>query len=275
MSEPVPANSAAARENLAAWKNLVRRGHRLTRAARDEDFSDPLASVDGPGWLGGDIRGQRVLCLAAGGGRQGPLYAAAGAEVTVVDFCQELLDQDREVADQRRLQLRTLRTCMSDLSALESASIDLVVHPVSTCYVPDIQPVFREVSRVLRPGGLYVSQHKQPASLQSSLEPAGDGTWRVIHASHRTGPLPVVTQDSLVREPGAGEYVHSWQAIVGGICRAGFVIEDLAEPFHADPSAPTGSFAHRSSFLPPYVRIKARRTGGATRPDPPLWVPAE
>ena len=46
----------------------------------DKDFEDPLATVDGLGWLGGDIRGKALLCLAAGGGRQSVLYAAAGAK---------------------------------------------------------------------------------------------------------------------------------------------------------------------------------------------------
>jgi hypothetical protein len=47
------------------------------------------------------------------------------------------------------------------------------------------------------------------------------------------------------------------------MCRAGFVIEDLLEPNHLRDSEP-GSFGHRSQFLPPYVRIKARRLGVAT-----------
>ena len=35
-------------------------------------------------WFG-DLAGAPVLCLASGGGQQGPLLAAAGARVTVFD----------------------------------------------------------------------------------------------------------------------------------------------------------------------------------------------
>ena len=42
------------------------------RAAADGDFVNPLATVDQVGWLGGDIRGKRLLCLAAGGGTVRP-----------------------------------------------------------------------------------------------------------------------------------------------------------------------------------------------------------
>lgn len=258
--------------NREAWKQLARHGHRLTRPARDGDFGTPLASVDGPGWLGGSVAGQSVLCLAAGGGRQGPLYAAAGARVTVVDFCDELLEHDRRVATQRGLSLQTICTSMTDLSALGDSTFDLVIHPVSTCYVADPGPVFREVARVCRPGGLYISQHKQPASLQASWQrsPAG---WLVEHPCTNRSPLPPAFSDNLVREPGTAEFVHSWEALVGGICRSGFVIEDLIEPPHADPAADEGSFAERSCFLPPYVRIRARRTGNPAAALRSLWRP--
>src|SRR5437762_9992881 len=60
---------------------MAAKRQRFTRAAADKDFANPLATVDQIGWLGGDIRDTRVLCLAAGGGKHGPLYAAAGANV--------------------------------------------------------------------------------------------------------------------------------------------------------------------------------------------------
>ena len=46
---------------------------------------------------------------------------------------------------------------------------------------------------------------------------------------------------------------------MGGLCRAGFVIEDLREPYRADANAPPGHFGYRGRFIPPYVRLKARR----------------
>jgi hypothetical protein len=56
--------------------------------------------------------------------------------------------------------------------------------------------------------------------------------------------------------------VHPLSALLGGICRAGFTIEDVSEPDHARPDAEVGSFAHRAAYLPPYLRVLARRTGG-------------
>jgi len=260
--------------NRRAWDALVRQEQRFTRPARDEDFRDPLAAVDANGWLGASIAGKRVLCLAAGGGRQSALYAAAGAWVTVVDISPEMLALDREVAAERGLDLRVVRASMDDLSMLPAAGYDIVIHPVSTCYVADVLAVYREVARVTDAGGIYISQHKTPTSLQTAVEPSTQG-YEIIETYYRTGPLPTVV-GSPHREPGTLEFLHRWEELVGGMCRAGFVIEDLIEPVHAKPDAEPGSFAHRSRYVAPYVRIKARRTGAAAlgEANARVWFPS-
>lgn len=255
---------------------MVRQKQRFTRPAVDEDFREPLKVVDQLGWLGADIRGLRVLCLAAGGGRQGPLYAAAGAIVTVVDLAPAMLELDRQVAAERGLVLRTVECSMDDLSMFTEGEFDLVIHPVSTCYVPKIQPVFDAVARVVTPGGVYISQHKTPTSLQADIEPSPRG-YELIEPYYREGPLPPV-MGSRHREEGTLEYLHRWEEIIGGMCRAGFLIEDLIEPMHAELDAPAATFAHRSRWVAPYVRIKARRKGAVDAAPrggagPKIWIP--
>lgn len=257
--------------NRRAWDERARRGQRFASPARREEFVDPLARVDASGWLGPSIRGRRLLCLAAGGGRHGPLYAAAGAIVTVIDISPEMLALDRQVAAEQGLDLRTVEASMDDLSALAVASFDIVIHPVSTCYVPRVAPVYREVARVMVPGGLYISQHKQPASLQANVHPSARG-YEIVEPYYRSGPLPHVA-GSLHREEGTLEYLHRWDELLGDMCRAGFVIEDLTEPHHARLDAERGSFGHRSQFVAPYVRVKARRTAGqlSARLNSAIW----
>jgi hypothetical protein len=119
------------------------------------------------------------------------------------------------------------------------------------------------VARVTRAGGVYVSQHKSPASLQASLEPNAAGRYELVHHLARREPLPP-EPPSRLREAGTQEFIHSLSALVGGICRAGFAIEDVHEPDHAEPAAAVGSFGHRAAVVPPYLRILARRQGAAT-----------
>ena len=134
--------------------------------ATDEECRQPLATLDGRGWLPTSVAGMQVLCLAAGGGWQSILYASAGANVTVVDLSTEMLRQDVQEAARRNLSVRAIEASMDDLAMLADESFDIVHQPVSTCYVPDVSAVYCEVARVLRDGGLYISQHKQPVSLQ-------------------------------------------------------------------------------------------------------------
>jgi len=252
--------------NARAWDRLAGEGVPLTRPAADAAFDDPRSWLGGGGsaggaWLPARLDGRAVLCLAAGGGKHGPLYAAAGARVTVVDLSPAMLELDRRVARERRLDLEILQGSMDDLSMLAPAAFDLVIHPVSTCYVPDVGRVFREVARVVKPRGRYVSQHKSPAALQTATAPGPGGLYQWRHPLAAAGPLPP-EPPSRLREAGTQEFVHSWESLLGGICRAGFTIEDVCEPDFRAPSAgpvAAGSFVHRAAFVPPYLRVLARR----------------
>ena len=97
-------------------------------------------------WLG-EIQGKEVLCLASGGAQQGPILAAAGATVTVFDLSDEQLEQDKFVSERDGLDLRTVQGDMTDLSMFEDANFDLIVHPIANCFVPDVNPVWREAFR--------------------------------------------------------------------------------------------------------------------------------
>ena len=253
----------------------MQRGDWHTETAREKDFLDPLAAVDDCGWLGGNVHGRRVLCLAAGGGKHSVLLAAAGAMVTVVDLSPHMLELDRRMAAERGLNVRTVETSMDDLSMLAEAAFDVVIQPVSTCYVPDVLAVYREVARVAAPGGVYISQHKQPASLQAEVMPSVRG-FVLSEPYYRSGPLPPVIDGCLHREAGTMEFLHRWEELIGGLCRAGFVVEDLVEPRHGDVGSEPGTFKYRSAFVPPFMTLKARRVTDSDRSgaSPKLWIPS-
>lgn len=278
--------------NRRAYQQMTADGSPLCQIVSDEELAHPLRTVDAAGWLGGDISGAKVLCLAAGGGRQSCLYAAAGAHVTVVDLSPAMLEQDRIAARQRGHQVELIEGSMDDLSMLSAGRFDIVIHPVSTCYIPSIAVVYAQVAQVIRGGGVYISQHKSPASLQISTQPrpvaGGPPRYTVDHTCYRSGAnanAPVPPPDpgpvaARLREPGAVEFLHRWEELIGGLCRSGFVIEDLSEPMHARVNAEPASFADRAKFVPPYVRIKARRvespgpnSASSVKKSTSIWIP--
>lgn len=268
-------NETYLKANVSAWDRLARENSQFARVATDEECAQPLLALDRRGWLPGSVKGMDVLCLASGGGWQSILYAVAGANVTVVDLSPEMLKRDAQQAEIRNVQVRTLQASMDDLSELHDQTFDIVHQPVSTCYISKLRPVYEEVARLLRPGGVYISQHKQPTSLQIS-ERDGRNRYVLGVSYYHNDPLPAVL-DTAYREAGAVEYLHRWEELVGELCRCGFLIEDLSEPRRGDPKAKPGDFRHRGMFVAPYVRIKARRRTQEQQQAsaPGIWVPEE
>ena len=261
----------AVERNRRVWNHLAESGSQFAKVASDEECAAPLKTLDSRGWLPPDITGWNVLCLAAGGGWQSILYASAGANVTVVDISDAMLDLDRREADRRGLTIEVIRASMDDLFELPGGTFDLVHQPVSTCYVEGLDRVYAEVSRVVKPGGLYISQHKTPTSLQITHMNRSD-RYVVGLEYYQTGALPE-TDDKSYREEGTREYLHRWEELVGGLCRSGFVIEDLTEPCRADRRAAVGHYKYRGRFVAPYLRMKARRLFPVDVAGSPLWIP--
>lgn len=255
-STPAPARTAVLQRNALGWDHLAEDPRFIAdqvppdRAAAEE-MIDPWLKTEG-------VAGKRILCLAAGGGRHGPLFARAGAEVTVLDLSPAQLAIDTRLAQAHGLRVTTVLGSSDDLvTLLPAAAFDVVVQPVSASYLPDLAPLHAGLAHVLRPGGLLVAQHKQPAALQARA--AADAAGWVMESRHLEGlSLPPVSGHGH-RESGTQEFLHTLDALIGGLCRAGFVIEDLTEPALGDAWAPAGSAEQRAAVLPPYLKIKARR----------------
>ena len=267
-----PSHEPFESQNKTAYDRMARLGHRLATVANPDELRRPLESIDPAGWLGNSIRGWNVLCLAAGGGRHSALYHAAGAFVTVVDISQGMLELDRQVSQELKFNVRLIQCSMVQMPMLQNGEFDLVIQPVSTCYVAEVAPVFAEVARVLKPQGLYISQHKQPINLQTSLK-ARNGKY-IIDTEIGQPAIPASDDDpGPLREPRTLEIAHSLESIVGGICRNGMVIEDVVEPNHANLQSVMDTIGHRSRYVSPYLRIKARKMGLNATHTSPLILP--
>src|SRR4051812_18838725 len=177
-------------QNRRVWNERARSKEVHATPAGEKEFRNARAIVDQCGWLPKELRGLPLLCLAAGGGWHGPLFAHLGADVTVVDISEEMLALDRKIAEARHLPLKLVCASMDNLSALPRAAFEIIIQPVSTCYSPEIAAVYREVASVAAPGALYISQHKQPISLQASAIPGANG-YSVLHSYYTVGPLPL------------------------------------------------------------------------------------
>ncbi len=189
---------SAARENVvdynkAAWDRQVRGGQNpwtkpvepeVVERARAGEWSIILTEQKRVprDWFPSypSLSGLDVLCLASGGGQQGPVLSAAGANVTVFDNSPEQLAQDWAVAERDELTLTTVEGDAADLSLFADASFDLIVHPVSNLFMPDVRRVYREAARVLRIGGVLMSGFMNPDAYVFDPEPT-DGRFVALY----------------------------------------------------------------------------------------------
>jgi len=107
------------------------------------------------------LAGKKVLCLACGGGQQGPILAATGADVTVFDNSPKQLERDRMVAEREQVSLQTELGDMRDLSRYSGGNFDVVL-VTGTCFVDDITLMWREISRILKQSGILIAGCSNP-----------------------------------------------------------------------------------------------------------------
>jgi len=195
-------------------------------------------------WFG-DLPGKRVLCLASGGGQQAPILAAAGAEVVSFDLSDEQLRKDQFIAEREDLPLRCVRGDMADMSAFPAESFDLIFHPISNVFVPDLVPVWGECYRVLKPGGELLAGFMNPSFfLFDHEEAAGSGVLVVKHPLPYEEPGSLDVEDRIRWEQSAGpaQFSHSLESQIGGQIAAGFAITGFYEDWWSDEATPLNRF---------------------------------
>jgi len=208
-----------------------------------------------------DVRGKRVLCLASGGGQDSAAFGLLGAEVTVLDLSDVQLERDRQAAEHHGLQVSTLHGDMRDLSAFADHTFDVVWQVYSINFVPSVEPVFREVARVIKPGGIYFVQFHNPF-IQSLDNDAWNGEAYPLKGlyldgedmSHSFPHWDVEQPDgTTVRLAGPHEFRHTLSTVLNTLVNSGFSLLGLWEWTRSDENPEPGSWAHFTQVAPPYL----------------------
>lgn len=227
--------------NREAWNREVEKGNEWTKPVSTEEVArakdgnwhivlTPTKPVP-VDWYP-KMRGAKVLCLASGGGQQGPILSAAGADVTVFDNSPRQLEQDQFVAKRDHLAIKTIQGDMRNLSCFEDETFDLIVHPASNHCIDNISDVWKEAYRVLKKKGSIISGFSNP--ILSLIDWNLLDEKKIIQIKYK---LPYSDIEQLDRndlqkilyknEP--LEFGHTLEQQIGGQIAVGFVITGFFE----------------------------------------------
>lgn len=172
-------------------------------------------------WFG-ELHGKRVLGLASGGGQQMPIFAALGAECTVLDYSIRQLESEELVAKREGYSIRIVRWDMTKPLPFKNEEFDLIFHPVSNCYVENVLPIWRECYRILAPGGVLL------AGLDNGLNFVFDEEEKQIINELPFNPLVNEKQRKYLEDTDSGmQFSHTIEEQIGGQLAAGFRLTDI------------------------------------------------
>ena len=169
------------------------------------------------------VAGKRVLCLAGGGGQQAPILAALGAEVTVLDLSEKQLQRDQEIAAAEGLDIRTVQGDMAAMEMFDDNQFDLVLNPCSVIFCDAVKPIWREVFRVLAPGGRLVAGFINPLWYVFDAAKMDKGKLKARHKiPYSDLQLSEKKRARLIGPERPLEFGHSLADLIGGQLEAGF-----------------------------------------------------
>lgn len=172
-------------------------------------------------WFGG-LKDKKLLGLASGGGQQMPVFAALGAECTVLDYSDRQLQSEQTVSVREGYPIRIVKADMTKPLPFLDGEFDIIFHPVSNCYVKDVRPIFKECFRILRSGGILL------AGLDNGVNFfVGDDESHIVNTLP-FNPLKNPEQLEFLKSGDYGiQFSHTAEEQIGGQLESGFILTGI------------------------------------------------
>ncbi|MGI9517971.1 MAG: class I SAM-dependent methyltransferase, partial [Pirellulaceae bacterium] len=135
--------------------------------------------------------------------------------------------------------IHTVQGDMRDLSQFPDGTFDLIVHPCSNGFIPDVNPVWRECFRVIRPGGQLMTGFVNPLFYIFDYWEMEKGRLQVAYKIPYSDEEQLTDdkRQSLIDQGEPMEFGHSLEDQIGGQLRAGFHLTSLFEDHWDDSPA--------------------------------------
>lgn len=188
--------------------------------------------------LCGDVSGKRILDLGCGAGENAIAFSKQGAHVIALDISRAQLALGRKLADAAEARVEWHESDVCDLAFLRADSIDLAFAAGVLGEVDDLDRVFRQVHRVLRPGSPFIFSYDHPMALAVGREGHAPGalalgSLEVRNSYFEPGPIDVARDDEIIQV-----LPRTIADVFAALHRAGYRVDVLLEPeplFSTDP----------------------------------------
>lgn len=214
-------------KEIEKWWNEASKGYQKDSKIRTKSAHyGPYAPDENKLKLLGSIRGKRILEIGCGGGQCSIAFAKQGAKCTGLDLSKEQLKHAEELAKKEKVSVKFLKHDIQTLKGIKSKTYDIVFSAFALQYVPDLTKCFKEVSRVLKKGGLFVFSFDHPFYSTLSTE-----TFKVVQNYNKSGKI----EETETWPDGSKHkfiaYRRKVSDIFDSLLKAGFFIERMIEPF--------------------------------------------
>ncbi|MEO7430168.1 MAG: class I SAM-dependent methyltransferase [Acidimicrobiales bacterium] len=193
----------------------------------------------------GNVDGKRILDLGCGAGHNAIALARHGAKVIAVDESSDQIAEARTAAEHEGVKVELHHAPLAELAFVRADTIDAVVSAFGLAAVDDIDRVFRQVDRVLRPEHHFVLSMPHPAL---ALIDPDDPERRVRRAYWDGAPI-------------GADIPRTISTLFTSLGRANFRVDAVLEPQPANGGPRSTGWVDSMRYVPATLIIRARKQG--------------
>jgi ubiquinone/menaquinone biosynthesis C-methylase UbiE len=201
----------------------------------------------------GKLENKRVLELGCGGGPNAVAMAKQGARVIAIDESVEQIAHARRLLEREETKLELRQGDLADLAFVRADTIDIAVSIYSLASIADLDRVFRQVHRVLRPEAPLVLSLPHPAF--RIVDPYGNPPiLRRSYFDHTPVPWMVGTEAGT-------DHPLTIADLFTSLGRANFRIDTVLEPEPVKGTPRGRHWTEAMRWVPATLIVRARKQG--------------
>jgi len=226
------------------------------------DTANDLVEIPAMKKLIGEVGGKKVLDTGCGFGSYSIYCAQQGADVTAVDISPTMIGLAKEEAVEAGVKIDFRVRDAAHLEDIPDEAFDMAISSVAACF--NMPTFFKEMARVLKPGGAFCFSDVHPMLGSSKKVGQGKDSVRMVDRYFQRGIRKAMNVFGKIA-PEDEDYEWRWEHYTledycTSMQQAGLVIETLWEP-QPDPSTRhlNPDLYDRAEKFPFFVLIRATK----------------